>query len=516
MLDVYVAGVGLTTFGKDERPIGAILSHACRMALADSAPYTSDLVPDCVVIGSMDPIGFARQTGLDSLVGIELELARDTEIHHVELGSATGAAAIELGTRLVSPERNVLVCFGEKMKGKLRNEDIPSQISTVIAIEERERGLGEMPSVAALASLEYMDVFKVSEQEFKDACYEMSVSSLWYGALNEFAYFREPITREQYDDPAVNRIIAAPLTKLDCSGSYNGAGAVFLTAEPTDIRLPAISSAFDNIRLTERNTLVSLEATVLAGRRAFSEARLNPCEIDICELHDAFKPVPWIACEDLGLCERGEGVTCVLKELNREGRRLRVNRSGGFLARTHPLGASGGAQLVELVWQLRGHGQYKRMFSEDQEKPDFGLWFNMSGFGNTCIVGIVEKTEPARRREGFREDLLPTSIPEKYLYLKSPRKDRIIAATRYESPDSERVDVAIIQTTEGDFRIGLTSDASRGGKKRYISWIKSDESWIKTDEELYFVREGYFKGKWAGLLRRLRGGSREADDRDRE
>ena len=166
MLDVFIAGVGMTPFGKDMRPIGVMLADACRMALRDSAPFSSDCVPDCLVIGSMDPIGFARQTGLDSLVGIELGLARDTEIYHVELGSATGASAVELGTRLVSSRRKVLVCFGEKMKGKLRNEDISSQISTVIAEEERERGLGEMPAVAALASYDYMDAYKISEKEF--------------------------------------------------------------------------------------------------------------------------------------------------------------------------------------------------------------------------------------------------------------------------------------------------------------------------------------------------------------
>ena len=64
MLDVYVAGVGLTPFGKDERSIGAMLADACRMALSDSASFASECIPDCVVIGSMDPIGFARQTGL--------------------------------------------------------------------------------------------------------------------------------------------------------------------------------------------------------------------------------------------------------------------------------------------------------------------------------------------------------------------------------------------------------------------------------------------------------------------
>ncbi|MBA7694003.1 hypothetical protein ES703_102603 [subsurface metagenome] len=237
MPDVYIAGVSLTRFGKDFRPIGMILADACQMALQNSRAYTLDLVPDCLVIGSMDPIGFARQTGLDSLVGIEMKLARDTEIYHVEMGSATGAAAVELGKRLASSGLKVLVCFGEKMKGKLKNEEIPSQISTVIAEEERERGLGEMPAVAALASYEYMDAFKVSEKEFRNICYEMSVRSLGFGSFNAYAYFKKPVTRKEYDDPKINRVIARPLTKFDCSGSYNGAGAAYLVSTPMYSRI---------------------------------------------------------------------------------------------------------------------------------------------------------------------------------------------------------------------------------------------------------------------------------------
>jgi len=314
MSDVFVAGASLTPFGKDFRPIGVMLADACWKALQNSSPFTYDLVPDCLVIGSMDPIGFARQTGLDSLVGMELKLRRDTEIYHVEMGSATGAGAVELGKRLASSGLKVLVCFGEKMKGKLRNEEIPSQISTVISEEERERGLGEMPAVAALASYEYMDAYKVSEKEFRNVCYEMSVSSLGHGSLNKFAYFKEPVTRKDYDNPEINRIIAKPLTKFDCSGSYNGAGAVYLISTPTDIKLTSVKSAFDNIKIAERKTLISMEAAVLAGRKCFQEAKLNPYEIDLCELHDAFKSVPWVAAEDLALAERGKGHRFVLDE----------------------------------------------------------------------------------------------------------------------------------------------------------------------------------------------------------
>ena len=496
MNDVYIAGVSLSPFGKDFRPIGVMLADVCQKALQDSMVHTSKLVPDCLVIGSMDPIGFARQTGLDSLVGIEMGLLRDTEIYHVELGSATGAGAVELGKRLASSGLNVLVCFGEKMKGKLKNEEIPAQISTVIAEEERERGLGDMPSVAALASYEYMDAYKISEKEFRNACFEMSVRSLQYGALNDVAYFKKPITRKEYDDPKINRIIAKPLTKFDCSGSYNGAGAAYLIPTPTDIKLTSVKAAFDRIKIAERKTLIFLEAAVLAGRGAFQEARLNPHEIDTCELHDAFKPVPWIAAEDLGLAERGKGHKSVIQEKNSKGGRIYVNRSGGFLARTHPLGASGGAQLVELVWQLRGHKQYREMFKGDLRNLNYGLLFNMSGYGNTCVVGIIERTESSREREGLREENLPHSLPDKYI-LKTPRKDRVIATTQYMSPDEERLNVAIVQTKDGDFRIGLAKDRDGIKKGKYVKWVKPEEG-------AYFVEEGYIKGKLSNLFRRFR------------
>jgi acetyl-CoA C-acetyltransferase len=497
MNEVYVAGVGSTTFGKDFRPIGVILADACQRAIQDSVSFTTDLVPDCLVIGAMDPIGFARQTGLDSLVGMEMDLPKDIEIYHVERGSATGAAAVELGKRLASSGLKVLVCFGEKMKGKLKNEEIPSQISTVIAEEERERGLGEMPAVAALASINYMDTYKISAKEFRNICYEMSSRCLGYGALNEAAYFKKSVSREEYDNPEINRIIAKPLTKFDCSGSYNGAGAVFLVPFATDIKLTTIKSAFDNIKIAERKTLISMEAAVLAGRAAYREASLNPHEIDLCELHDAFKTVPWIVAEDLGIVVRGKGYKFVMEERNAKGSKVYLNRSGGFLARTHPLGASGGAQLVELVWQLRGHNQYKEMFGDELNELNYGLWFNMSGFGNTCIVGIVERAEPTRKREGFKEECLPQSIPEELVTKEPPRKDKVLVTTEYISPDEEKVNVAIIQTREGDFRIGLAKDPHGVKKGKYIKWVKPEEG-------PYFIREGYIKGKLSDFLRLFR------------
>jgi hypothetical protein len=325
----------------------------------------------------------------------------------------------------------------------------------------------------------------------------MSSRCLGYGALNEVAYFKKSVTRKEYDNPEINRVIAKPLTKFDCSGSYNGAGAAYLVPFPTDIKLTSVRSAFDNIKIAERKTLISMEAAVLAGRKAYREASLNPHEIDLCELHDAFKTVPWIVAEDLGIVERGKGYKFVTEEKNTRDRKVYLNRSGGFLARTHPLGASGGAQLVELVWQLRGHNQYQEMFGEELKDLNYGLWFNMSGFGNTCIVGIVERAEPTRKREGFKEECLPESIPEELVSKVPPRKDKVLVTTEYISPDEEKVNVAIIQTSEGDFRIGLAKGPHGVKKGKYIKWIKPEEG-------PYFIKEGYIKGKLSDFLRLFR------------
>jgi hypothetical protein len=181
-----------------------------------------------------------------------------------------------------------------------------------------------------------------------------------------------------------------------------------------------------------------------------------------------------------------------------------VNRSGGFLARTHPLGASGGAQMVELVWQMRGHGQYGDMFGEDLKNLNYGLWFNMSGFGNTSVVGIIEKTNPTRARIGLRKENLPKAITDRSIYKKTPRKDKVIAATQYTLPDDREVNVAIIQTKEGDFRIGLAKDPQGVKKGKYIKWIKPEEG-------PYFVKEGYLKGRLSDLLRIFRRTSQEEE-----
>jgi hypothetical protein len=122
----------------------------------------------------------------------------------------------------------------------------------------------------------------------------------------------------------------------------------------------------------------------------------------------------------------------------------------------------------------------------------------MSGFGNTSIVGVIERTNPSRPKKGFDEALLPESIPESLIARKTPRKDRIVVATQYTPPgDENEINVAIIQTKEGDFRIGLAKDPQGIKRGKYIKWIQPEDG-------PFFIKEGYVKGRLSDLWRIFR------------
>ncbi|MBI2876282.1 MAG: hypothetical protein HYY20_05315 [Candidatus Tectomicrobia bacterium] len=91
-----------------------------------------------------------------------------------------------------------------------------------------------------------------------------------------------------------------------------------------------------------------------AAREAYERAGLGPEELDLAEVHDCFTPAEILHYEDLGLCPKGEGGPFIASGATQIGGKIPVNPSGGLISKGHPLGATGIAQIAELVWQLRG------------------------------------------------------------------------------------------------------------------------------------------------------------------
>ncbi|MCY1372426.1 acetyl-CoA C-acyltransferase [compost metagenome] len=155
-----------------------------------------------------------------------------------------------------------------------------------------------------------------------------------------------------------SRMIADPLTLLQCCPSQvDGAAALVLGSEPgphqKDVRVLG-SIVVSGLREGARDDILDAEITARAARLAYEQAGVDPRDVGVVELHDAFTIAELLYYEALGLAPHGEAVPLLLSGATALGGRVPVNPSGGLLAKGHPLGATGVAQMVELMWQLQG------------------------------------------------------------------------------------------------------------------------------------------------------------------
>jgi acetyl-CoA acetyltransferase len=192
---------------------------------------------------------------------------------------------------------------------------------------------------------------------------QVSVKNHYHGTLNPYAQFQKEFTLEEVLN---SPMIADPLTLYSCCPNSDGAAALVLAGGKTARRLGG-----DGIRLAasvlttgtydNRRDLTGWEAEERAARLAYEQAGLGPEDMNVVEVHDAFTICEIVHYEGLGLCPRGQGGRLAEEGVTALGGKVPVNPSGGLLSKGHPVGASGVAQVVELVWQLRGQAGQRQV-----------------------------------------------------------------------------------------------------------------------------------------------------------
>ena len=384
MAEVFVLGVGMTAFGKRSETLPELMAEAAEVALKRSGRETLD----AMYVGVMNPEEFSGESNIAAAITDYLGLW-GLPATRVETASATGAAALHAAFYAVASGylRSVLVLAGEKMThlSTSRTTRILAQV-----IERYERNCGaSMPALAAMLSQRYMSRYKISLPHMQRVLAAVAIKNHVNGALNPYAHFRTEISYEQYEK---SRIISTPLRLYDCAPISDGAAAVILTSDPTDIKISGIGQGTDTLGVRFRDSFTAFRSTQLAAKKAYDMAGLRPQDINFAEVHDAFTPFEVIGTEDLGFFEPGKGARAAEKgDTSLEGE-FPVNPSGGLKARGHPVGASGLAQIVEIVWQLRREVEARRQVPQS----NIGLAQSTGGLANNNFVTIVERADQKR------------------------------------------------------------------------------------------------------------------------
>jgi acetyl-CoA acetyltransferase len=183
--------------------------------------------------------------------------------------------------------------------------------------------------------------------------------------------------------------VADPLKLYDCCPFTDGGAAVILASEdvarhhPRAIWVLASAAASDSMLLQDKKDLSRVPATERAAAAAYRQAGLGPQDVDVVELHDCFTIAEIVATEGLGLFEPGTGGIAAEKGWTSLGGKIPVNVSGGLKSKGHPIGATGAAQVGEIVTQLRGEAGPRQVAG-----AKVGLAHTLGGNTATVLVSL--------------------------------------------------------------------------------------------------------------------------------
>ncbi|RZN03720.1 thiolase [Bradyrhizobium genosp. SA-3] len=382
-----IVGVGATSFGKFlDRSIRDLSEEAVRNALANAGVSAADV--DRVYFGNAAGGLMTGQEMIRGQAALRFSGLAGTPLVNVENACATGSSAFHLAWEAIEAGQiDVAVVVGaEKLSHKDKSvslsafagaldleEELPSHIGT---------GSGAVTmDVYAEKTCLYMTMSGATQEDFA----QVVVKSRKAGSLNPIAQFK---TETSVAEVLAQRTISGPLKLPMCSAMSDGAAALVLCSS-RQVSLMGHSSPV----WVAGSVLVSGFAdpsksicAVRASKEVYDRAGIGPQDIQVIELHDAAAPAELIHYENLGLCAPGGGPDLLRSGITGINGRISVNPSGGLLSRGHPLAATGVAQMIELVHQLRGTAGARQ-----REAAKVGLAENNGGQigGDAAAAGAV-------------------------------------------------------------------------------------------------------------------------------
>ena len=340
--DVCILGTGMIKFGKHPNvPFETMAHPAILEALSDAGVAREDV--QVAYCGSYYSGGSPGQRVLKGLGLTGLPII------NVENACSSGSTAVrEAWIAIASGVYDVALVVGIDKLTALGGGTLPLNQEDI----EAAQGVA-MPAVYAMRARRHMEEYGTTIEQMA----KIAVKNHRNSVHNPLAQYQREYTIEEVLN---SRPVAEPLTMLHCCPTGDGAAAVIVAAadvasrfkgDPVRIRASILQSG--KFRNGFRDMTKS-DLTYRSAAAAYEMAGLGPDDIDVAEVHDAFTIAEIMYYEALGFCKPGEGGRLIDDGTTEIGGRIPVNPSGGLLSKGHPVGATGVAQMVEIVNQLRG------------------------------------------------------------------------------------------------------------------------------------------------------------------
>ena len=386
MRNVYVLGTGMIKFGRyPEKTVPELGGEAALLALKDAGVKIQDV--------EMFACGNLYQA--NAMVGQRiLQQIGQTGIPVINVSNAcaTGSTAFrEAYLSVASGMYDMAMAVGVEQMGKAGLLGGGGGGGTDPAYSpEGKIGSGLMPAVFGQAGIEHMRKYGTKLEHFA----KISVKSHKHATKNPFSQYRNEVSLE---DVMNARMVAYPNTLYMCCPTGDGAAAAILVSEDKLKQFAAgrkrprvAASVLTSDPWTDRDLTLPDVSTLTrrASKKAYEMAGVGPDDIALTELHDCFATAELVHYENLFLCKEGEAAKFVDTKGGQHpdlGGHHPVNVSGGLLSKGHPLGATGVANICEVVWHLTGDERAK----DRQVKGAKAGQAHVIGLGSACTINVL-------------------------------------------------------------------------------------------------------------------------------
>ncbi|RLI04741.1 3-ketoacyl-CoA thiolase [Candidatus Bathyarchaeota archaeon] len=392
--DVAILGVGMTKFGRHpDRSLTDLFGEAAMKAIKESNIDKKKI--QAIFLGQHVGEITDGASNLAPFVSTEIGLP-GIPANRYEAACASSSVAFREAYFLVATGIYDIVLVGgtERLLSAGTPIGTKGLATSVDGVYEGNAGL-TFPGVFGMAAMLYSKKYEIPLDELRIKMAYVSVKNHKYGAKNPLAQWYGKYGDLKPEDVVNSRMIAYPLTLLDCCPMTDGATACVLAS--ADIAERVVDKPIYVLGvgqgsaggLYRQKDITMPQSRIKSSRMAFEWAGIGPEDVDVVELHDCFTIAEIIASEAMGFFEWGTGADAVEKGETWIGGKLPINPSGGLIGKGHPVGATGTAQIYALVKQLRNEVEPRELQVHGAE---VGMTDTLGGdFGTICNVILSTK-----------------------------------------------------------------------------------------------------------------------------